>query len=164
MKPFNVSPGNARNQGNQKSNVPKFTNKGIPIISSKPRPDSTLKSGLNSLIAIVGDPQNNPVEQTSSPFVSSNQKTNTRKPNIRQGPVQSGRKSLNSRVSPTNSALGNIESIEAGNGPTFKVKNRARGQSRNIATENVNPNKVPPKYHLQQSLQFHSQKQSPCLM
>ena len=111
------------------------------MISSKPRLDS--KSGLNSLLELAGDPQNNLVAKTASPFVSSNQPTTIRRPNTRQGPVQNGRKSLTSRVSPTNSALGNLESIAAGNGPSeFKVKNRARGPSRNIATENENKNNL----------------------
>ena len=143
-KPFTVFPGNARNPANPASNVPEFTQKGIPIISSKPRLDS--KSGLNSLIALAGDPQKNPVAKTAIPFVSSNQPTNIRRPNTRQGPVQNDRKSLTSRVSPTDSALGNLESIAAGNGPSeFKVKNRARGPSRNSANTNFNKNNLQTK-------------------
>ena len=52
---------------NQAFNVPEFTKQGIPIISSKPKSDS--KSGLNSLIALAGDPQKNPVAKISRPFV-----------------------------------------------------------------------------------------------
>merc|ERR1711874_54236 len=82
-------------------------------------------SGLNSLIAIAGDPENNPVSKISKSTISFNN------PALTQGKSQKLRKSSNAHLSPTNSALGNLQSIASGKGPTFTVKNRARGQARN---------------------------------
>merc|ERR1711874_197425 len=92
---------------------------------SNVRRNPAYTSGLNSLIALAGDPENNPVSKTSKSIISFNN------PALTQGKSQEVRKSSNARLSPTNSALGNLQSIASGKGPTFTVKNRARGQARN---------------------------------
>merc|ERR1712106_961231 len=98
-------------------------------ISSKPIP---ARSGLNSLIALAGNPELNPVTKTVLQVsnLSSNQATTIRKAANRRGQIPNGRKSSNTRVSPSNSALGNLESVAPGKGSTFTVKNRSRGPSR----------------------------------
>merc|ERR1711970_355751 len=91
--------------------------KEIPTISSKPNPNS----GLNSLIALAGDPKSNPVIKTSAPPI---------KPIPRRTDAPRQGQTFNTRVPPNNSALGNLQSIADGKGPTFTVRNRARGPSR----------------------------------
>merc|ERR1712168_1584125 len=100
--------------------------KRIPSISSAP----VQTSGLNSLLAIAGDPSNNPVIKTATPPISSNKPIprKTAAPR-RQGQIQPSRSS-NTRIPPNNSALGNLQSIADGKGATITVRNRARGPSR----------------------------------
>merc|ERR1719430_2876121 len=93
---------------------------GIPTMSNKPIPTS----GLNSLIALAGDPNKNPVIKTSGPPISAIKPIPRRTDALRQGQIS------NTRVPPNNSALGNLQSIADGKGPTITVRNRARGPSR----------------------------------
>merc|ERR1719347_323762 len=99
---------------------PFIQQKGIPTISNKPNPTS----GLNSLIALAGDPNKNPVIKTSAPPISPIKPIPRRTDALRQGQTP------NTRVPPNNSALGNLQSIADGKGPTITVRNRARGPSR----------------------------------
>merc|ERR1711874_726306 len=113
---------------------------------SNVRRNPAYTSGLNSLIALAGDPENNPVSKTSKSIISFNN------PALTQGKSQKVRKSSNARLSPTNSALGNLQSIASGKGPTFTVKNRARGQARNPGGKLPNvknpPNNAPAPINL----------------
>merc|ERR1712212_1138671 len=93
---------------------------GIPTISNKPIPTS----GLNSLIALAGDLNKNPVIKTSGPPIPAIKPIPRRTDALRQGQIS------NTRVPPNNSALGNLQSIADGKGPTITARNRARGPSR----------------------------------
>merc|ERR1711892_1117504 len=143
-KPFTVFPGNLKVSPILASNAQSFTSKGIPIISSKPIP---AKSGLNSLIALAGNPELNPVTKTVLQVsnLSSIQATTIRNAANRRGQIPNGRKSSNTRVLPSNSALGNLESVDAGKGSTFNVKNRSRGPSRIPVSNTPSRKDIPAK-------------------
>merc|ERR1712106_554260 len=143
-KPFTVFPGNLKVSPKLASNAQSFTSKGIPIISSKPIPP---KSGLNSLIALAGNPELNPVTKTVLQVsnLSQNQATTRRKAANRKGQLPNSRKSSNTRVSPSNAALGNLESVAPGKGSTFTLKNRSRGPSRIPVSNTPSRKDIPAK-------------------
>merc|ERR1719430_292165 len=124
--------------------------KEIPTISSKPNPTS----GLNSLIALAGDPKSNPVIKTSAPPISPIKPIPRRTDALRQG------QTFNTRVPPNNSALGNLQSIADGKGPTFTVRNRARGPSRKPVNPLPNNRKNPSKVDLKPSKLLQTQEKS----
>merc|ERR1719228_1113708 len=115
----------------QQTSLPR---KGIPTIANKPAPTS----GLNSLIALAGDPNKNPVIKTSAPPISPIKPIPRRTDAVRQGQIS------NTRVPPNNAALGNLQSIADGKGPTISVRNRARGPSRKPVNQ-LPGRKNPPK-------------------